>query len=106
MSTSAPADTREQAALGCPFCGGAGRHLFSARDRNRAVSTERFDYEKCAACATVYMPAPPADLARYYAGDYYLFDGDGEPRWKSEPEQIAAAEDRVVLLRDHVRPGT
>lgn len=51
------------------------------------------------------MVEPPADLSRYYAGDYYHFGPDGEPTWKSNAVRIQSASYRVTLLLDHVAPG-
>jgi len=92
-------------AVRCPLCGGTGRHLLYARDRNRETSDERFSYARCRECATVFLQDPPADLARYYEGDYYGFDEDGEPSWKRDPERLRSAAYRARLLLDHVTAG-
>jgi SAM-dependent methyltransferase len=89
----------------CPFCSGAGRHALLARDRNREVTRERFDYARCQACGTVFIVNPPADLDRYYEGDYYHFDADGEPLWRINAHRIRSATYRVRLLLDRVSPG-
>ena len=34
-----------------------------------------FTYARCAGCGSIYLPAPPADAARYYPAHYYAFDG-------------------------------
>ena len=62
-------------------------------------------YARCRACGTVFVVDPPADLGPYYAGDYYQFDADGEPAWKSNPTRIRSASYRVALLGRHVSPG-
>lgn len=89
----------------CPFCGGPGARAFDAWDRNRETTMERFAYARCRACETVFLVDPPADLARYYAEDYYHFDADGEPVWKGDPSRMRAASYRVDLLRAHTEPG-
>lgn len=89
----------------CPFCGGPGARLFDAWDRNRETTRERFAYARCRPCGTVFIVDPPADLARYYAEDYYHFGPDGEPAWKSDPPRMLAASHRVDLLRAHTEPG-
>jgi SAM-dependent methyltransferase len=89
----------------CPLCGGVGGHAFDAWDRNREISNEVFAYARCGACGTFFMVDPPGDLARYYAGDYYQFAGDGEPLWKSDPVRLESASWRVALLLDQVAPG-
>jgi 2-polyprenyl-3-methyl-5-hydroxy-6-metoxy-1,4-benzoquinol methylase len=55
----------------CPFCCGAGVFLFEASDENRRVSEARFGYLRCSSCEAVFLPEPPADLARYYQNEYY-----------------------------------
>jgi SAM-dependent methyltransferase len=89
----------------CPFCGGAGRHLFDAWDRNREITCERFPYARCKACGTVFIAGLPADLGRYYPNDYYHFAPDGEPSWKSEEPVVRSASYRVALMRRYVEPG-
>jgi SAM-dependent methyltransferase len=89
----------------CPFCGGAGARLLDAWDRNRETSRERFAYARCRTCKTVFLVDPPADLARYYAADYYHFGVDGEPAWKGDQRLMRAAAYRVDLLRAHTEPG-
>ena len=89
----------------CPFCGGASRHLLEAWDRNREISVERFGYNRCEVCGTVFLASPPADLGRYYRGDYYQFGPDGEPSWKGEPPVIESASYRAALIRRYVGPG-
>jgi hypothetical protein len=95
----------QSAHVACPLCGGAGAHLFYASDRNRETTNERFSYARCESCRTVFIVDPPADLGRYYEADYYQFDPDGEPAWKSNPGVIRSASYRVALLRDHVASG-
>jgi SAM-dependent methyltransferase len=89
----------------CPLCGGASSRAFTVGDRNRESTDEVFTYARCAACGTLFMVDPPDDLARYYEGDYYHFDADGEPEWKHNQVRIDSASYRVALLIDHVAPG-
>jgi SAM-dependent methyltransferase len=91
----------------CPFCGGPGARVLDAWDRNRETTRERFAYARCRTCGTVFLVDPPADadLARYYAEDYYHFAPDGEPAWKSDAPRMRAASYRVDLLRSHTEPG-
>jgi SAM-dependent methyltransferase len=107
---SAPADTTARDAtssrLRCPLCGGLGNDAFSVGDRNRESTDEVFSYARCASCATLFMLDPPADLSRYYAGDYYHFDGEGQPEWKRNPVRLESASYRVALLLEHVAPGS
>ena len=62
-------------------------------------------YARCRKCGTVFMIAPPADLGRYYTGDYYQFDPDGEPRWKREAAVIEYSAYRMAMLRGHAPAG-
>lgn len=69
--SSAPAELQGRiaasaAAAPCPICGSASHFAFAARDRNRRITTERFAYNRCRTCATVFMVDPPGDLGRYY----------------------------------------
>lgn len=89
----------------CPLCGSRGRRRLIAWDRNRETTAERFRYDRCVECATVFIAQPPADLGSYYAGDYYNFDADGQPAWKRSPLLIRSEEYRVSLLLRHVRRG-
>jgi SAM-dependent methyltransferase len=79
--------------------------MFDAWDRNRETTRERFAYARCRTCGTVFLVDPPADLARYYADDYYHSGPDAEPAGKSDPSRIQAASDPVDLLRTHTGPG-
>jgi SAM-dependent methyltransferase len=97
---------RRPAPAPCPFCGEPGTtRMFDAWDRNRETTRERFAYARCRTCATVFLLDPPADLARYYAEDYYHFGADGEPAWKGDEPRMRAASHRVELLRSHTEPG-
>jgi 2-polyprenyl-3-methyl-5-hydroxy-6-metoxy-1,4-benzoquinol methylase len=89
----------------CPFCAGPGARMLHAWDRNRESTRERFAYARCRECATVFLVDPPADLGRYYAEDYYQFEPDGEPAWKSDEARMRAASYRVDLLRAQTAPG-
>lgn len=89
----------------CPLCAGAGAHAFYAKDRNREITQRRFSYARCEACDTIFMVDVPADLGRYYEGDYYQFDPDGEPAWKASSDRIQAESYRVELLGRHISAG-
>ena len=59
--------------MSCPLCGAQTEAAFTTTDRNRACSTERFEYRRCAACGSYLLADIPADLGRYYPADYYGF---------------------------------
>jgi|HubBroStandDraft_4_1064222.scaffolds.fasta_scaffold07249_5 SAM-dependent methyltransferase len=89
----------------CPLCGGAGTHAFYASDRNREITEEHFSYARCETCATIFMVDVPADLGRYYEGDYYQFGPGGEPAWKTSKLRVRAEAYRVELLRRQIATG-
>ncbi len=89
----------------CPLCGADSAYALTAVDRNRESTSERFTYNRCGACGTVFMRDVPDELARYYEGDYHRFDTDGSPEWTHNPTLIEVEEFRVAMLLRHVRPG-
>jgi 2-polyprenyl-3-methyl-5-hydroxy-6-metoxy-1,4-benzoquinol methylase len=89
----------------CPLCGGSSSHAFTARDRNREITQERFEYASCQSCGTLFIVDPPTDLGRYYEGDYYHFGPDGEPLWRSNEHRKRSASYRVGLVLNHVSRG-
>jgi SAM-dependent methyltransferase len=93
------------AATACPFCAGASSRAFIARDRNREITRVRFEYARCDTCGTVFLVDPPTDLGRYYEGDYYHFDSEGEPLWRGNVHRMHSAAYRVGLLQEQVSPG-
>jgi len=57
----------------CRVCGNA-EHNRTLTVREMMYGTrERFDYIRCARCGCVQIADVPADLARFYPGDYYSF---------------------------------
>lgn len=95
----------EQLAASCPFCGGRGRRALKARDRNRAISGERFLYSRCGSCASVFLVNVPEDLERYYGAGYYGFDAEGRPPWRLDPFLREVEAYRVRALCRWVKPG-
>jgi 2-polyprenyl-3-methyl-5-hydroxy-6-metoxy-1,4-benzoquinol methylase len=55
----------------CPLCRRESALAFRARDYNRRLSQEVFDYFNCQTCGVVFLHPIPADLGRYYPEDYY-----------------------------------
>jgi SAM-dependent methyltransferase len=78
----------------------------TATDRNRELTPERFVYNRCTACGSVFLRDVPDDLSRYYAGDYHGFDADGTPEWEQNPTLLEVERFRAQLLREHVEPGS
>ncbi|MHB1536943.1 MAG: class I SAM-dependent methyltransferase [Solirubrobacteraceae bacterium] len=89
----------------CPLCGAASRHELDAHDRNREVSDERFAYNRCVACGTVFLVNVPAELGPFYTNDYHRFTAEGEPDWKTEQTLLEVESTRVAMLRRHLDGG-
>ena len=82
-----------------------GTRTFEAWDRNRETSRERFPYARCRTCGTVFLVAPPADLARYYAERLLPLRLRGRAGLEGRRAAEQAASYRVELLRAHTEPG-
>jgi hypothetical protein len=89
----------------CPFCGSSSHFALVAGDRNRELTSERFTYNRCGTCGTVFLVDVPDDLGRYYAGAYHGFGPDGEPDWRSNPTLRGVETARAEMLRSLVEPG-
>lgn len=87
-------------AVSCPLCGAPSAPALTATDRNREISAERFAYRRCTACATVFLAEVPADLGRYYGGDYHGIPSPAELRHRAGLEAH-----KVARLRRHAAPG-
>jgi 2-polyprenyl-3-methyl-5-hydroxy-6-metoxy-1,4-benzoquinol methylase len=84
----------------CPLCGSTGgAPAFRARDRNRGVSEEEFDYLRCPACQTLFIQEIPANLDRFYPDDYF----DAPPAGRLA-ELAAAEQPKLDLVLEHVAP--
>lgn len=55
----------------CRLCGARAKLAFGARDLNRRISDDVFDYYRCLRCGAVTLGTIPSDLARYYPREYY-----------------------------------
>ena len=55
----------------CPRCRQPSALHLSAKDWNRRITDETFDYYRCAACGIVFLSPVPPDIGKYYPGDYY-----------------------------------
>ena len=89
----------------CPLCGAGSAHALDARDRNRESTAERFAYNRCSACGSVFMLDVPGELARYYTGDYHGFGADGQPEWTRNATLREVEEYRIGMLRAYVQPA-
>lgn len=55
----------------CPRCRQASPLQFRARDLNRRLTEETFDYFRCRACRIIFLSPVPQDISRHYPNDYY-----------------------------------
>lgn len=69
-------------------------------DRNRRTDTRRFAYLRCEGCALIRIAEVPADLARYYADDYYVIPSLERLREIARTEAY-----QLRLLLPHARRG-
>ena len=87
----------------CRFCGVAldGPPALRVGDRNRRITGEVFDYLRCRACSTLFIPQVPEDLARYYPNDYHGF------ATLAELDANAAVHEapKLALITEHVPPA-
>jgi hypothetical protein len=89
----------------CPVCGAASVYALTAGDRNRETTEERFVYNRCVACSTVFMVDVPADLSPYHRGDYHGFGPDGAPGWKRNRALQEVEASRARMLKCHLELG-
>lgn len=55
----------------CHACGDMALPHFRTTDRNRRLSSEAFQYYRCAACGLIFLWPIPANLDEHYPVDYY-----------------------------------
>lgn len=84
----------------CSLCDGPTTGAFVTRDRNRGVSSELFAYGRCERCGMLFLEDPPADLGRYYDGDYFGFPTPAELDRVPQEER-----GQVALLRRRLTGG-
>jgi hypothetical protein len=74
---------RGTAVTRCPFCDGTPDGETIAAREIMFATAERFDYRRCATCASLWLERPPIDLSPYYPSSYYSVTPD--------PEQVLSA---------------
>lgn len=58
-------------AIICPLCKNESPLFFHAKDYNRRISEELFDYNRCQSCHLIFLTKTPDDLGKYYTAAYY-----------------------------------
>lgn len=84
----------------CRLCDGPALPAFTTRDRNRALSSETFLYQRCTACRSLFLDNVPDDLARYYPPEYYSL-----PTLADLRRDAAAERYRIEIVARHARGG-
>src|SRR4051794_9110435 len=92
---SLPASAETANPRRCPFCDGSATAAFTAADRNRECSTERFSYRRCTRCGTFSLVDVPTDMSRFYPSAYYEFP----PRSSLDALAVTEAH-KVAMIRE------
>lgn len=89
--------------IACPFCAAETVRHIAAPDVNRRVSDLVFEVRRCVGCGLFFVANPPADLGRYYSGDYH-----GLPPDRASLLAVARAHEqyRIDTLTRFVVGGT
>lgn len=90
----------------CPQCRRESPLHFRVGDLNRRITDEIFDYYRCPGCGVIFLSPLPADLGKYYPGDYYSVPGSAEEfaamaeheRYKIELVQRFAPRGRLLEI--------
>ena len=69
----------------CVHCGKSAFFKFFAKDYNRRITEDRFNYYQCESCGLLFLAPLPYDLSQFYPNEYYEIP-------KNEVELAARAE--------------
>jgi 2-polyprenyl-3-methyl-5-hydroxy-6-metoxy-1,4-benzoquinol methylase len=72
----------------CNQCGGAARRTLTARDLNRRVTDETFDYYRCPNCGLIFMDPVPENLGRYYPANYHQIPDSLDTLMRGKPHEL------------------
>lgn len=86
----------------CPNCQGRSTFLFTATDTNRRVSSESFQYYRCAVCGLLFLFPIPENLAQFYNQGYYSAPGSTRQVARHEKHELAKLD---LLLKYIERRG-
>ncbi|MBW1769037.1 MAG: methyltransferase domain-containing protein [Deltaproteobacteria bacterium] len=86
----------------CPHCQGHSTFLFTATDTNRRVSSESFQYYRCAVCGLIFLFPIPDNLAQFYDHGYYSAPGSTRQVTRQEKHELAKLD---LLLKYVERRG-
>jgi len=85
----------------CPYCGRKAALKFPAKDLNRRISKERFNYHRCSSCSLIFLCPIPRNLGDYYPATYYCLPSTLEELAKgAEAERY-----KVDIIRRFVARG-
>lgn len=85
----------------CSYCQGKTSSRFRAKDINRRISNELFEYHQCKSCGLLFLRNVPQDLGAYYPNDYYYI-----PSGTEELARCAAPERyKLELVRQFKTSG-
>lgn len=84
----------------CPLCKAETTLQLRARDLNRRVSRQEFDYHRCGACGLVFLSPVPPDLGAYYPPEYYRVPAPGELAARAELDRY-----KIELVRRFAAGG-
>lgn len=86
----------------CPFCNIEGQYWNNARDLNRRLSSESFEYYLCPHCHCIFLSPIPINLSDYYReSDYYKL-----PETIQQIElEAQSQQERVELVKRFVPSG-
>src|SRR4051812_7000026 len=74
---------------------------FIAKDYNRGISNESFNYYKCPNCNLLFQSPIPEDLARYYTDIYYRVPNSVEElAARARPEQY-----KIEMIQNYILKG-
>lgn len=85
----------------CPQCQQPAHLMLRAKDYNRQLSAEVFDYYCCLACGLIFLFPIPENLGDYYPPSYYQFPTAIEVF----AQQVASQSYKVDIVRQFVAAG-
>lgn len=72
----------------CPVCKKGSPLFFRAKDFNRNITLDTFDYYRCPWCKLIFLSPIPDDLGKYYPDDYYRIPSSIEDLAKAAESEL------------------